>query len=546
MRKPEITPFNRFEAHLKETWRGAHHIVENLNLNVSSYTKAEIDAFFEGYSAGKAQVHWDWIMSKPSTYPPSSHTHDDRYYTETELDAFFEGEASGKKQVDWARITSKPSTFPPGSHQHPGTDITSIVPDSDKLDGNEAAAFQFVGMKDIANGYCGLDENILVPLARIPTPLTNKHVAWTTVDDKPSTFPPSSHSHGRSDITDFWSSAFWSSIPDKPSTFPPSSHTHPGTDITSIVAETAKLTASGFSLDTLIANNKVPDSQKWNGYDLPTLIAEKVLTTLDGVNLTWWRANLDWLSDVNLNKYITAYESCLLARDSYGDWVAGKPEYDIRFLSYEIKEECWNTTPPSPWAYGALVSGTVSAIGSSVNHPGQIRIVANNIGTSNSGYYFIAANNIIVIGGKEQFDFVFQPSTIALTNIRMKLGFQDVLTVSDPTDGIYFYFSADATLRGACISNTAKSTTASSYTISQTWYRARAIVNSGATLVTFRLYSMAGTLLWEDTISSNIPTGDNRAVGFGGMAWYAADGDARDIVYLDLMDFICARGLIRG
>lgn len=29
-------------------------------------------------------VDWDKINNKPSTYPPSAHTHDDRYYTETE------------------------------------------------------------------------------------------------------------------------------------------------------------------------------------------------------------------------------------------------------------------------------------------------------------------------------------------------------------------------------------------------------------------------------------------------------------------------------
>lgn len=33
----------------------------------------------------KGYVSWNNISSKPSTFPPSSHTHDDRYYTETEV-----------------------------------------------------------------------------------------------------------------------------------------------------------------------------------------------------------------------------------------------------------------------------------------------------------------------------------------------------------------------------------------------------------------------------------------------------------------------------
>lgn len=37
---------------------------------------------------------------------------------------------------------------------------------------------------------------------------------WTTITNKPATFPPDAHSHA------------WSAITDKPSTFPPESHSH--------------------------------------------------------------------------------------------------------------------------------------------------------------------------------------------------------------------------------------------------------------------------------------------------------------------------------
>ena len=37
-------------------------------------------------SAGSANaVAWGNVSGKPSTYPPSTHTHDDRYYTESEI-----------------------------------------------------------------------------------------------------------------------------------------------------------------------------------------------------------------------------------------------------------------------------------------------------------------------------------------------------------------------------------------------------------------------------------------------------------------------------
>lgn len=66
---------------------------------------------------------------------------------------------------------------------------------------------------------------------------------WSTITNKPSSYTPSSHTHTKSQITDFpssmpasdvyaWAKAktkpsyAWSEITDKPSTFTPSSHTH--------------------------------------------------------------------------------------------------------------------------------------------------------------------------------------------------------------------------------------------------------------------------------------------------------------------------------
>jgi hypothetical protein len=59
---------------------------------------------------------------------------------------------------------------------------------------------------------------------------------WDNIPDKPTSFPPSAHTHTKADITDFahthprgdiadfFASPFWNNIPDKPSAFPPSAH----------------------------------------------------------------------------------------------------------------------------------------------------------------------------------------------------------------------------------------------------------------------------------------------------------------------------------
>lgn len=78
-------------------------------------------------------------------------------------------------------------------------------------------------------------------------------LTWNSISGKPSTFTPSSHTHTKSQITDFpssmpasdvyaWAKASskpsysWSEITDKPSTFTPSSHTHPLSGISDLQA----------------------------------------------------------------------------------------------------------------------------------------------------------------------------------------------------------------------------------------------------------------------------------------------------------------------
>ena len=78
-------------------------------------------------------------------------------------------------------------------------------------------------------------------------------LTWNSISGKPSTFTPSSHTHTKSQITDFpssmpasdvyaWAKASskpsysWSEITSKPSTFTPSSHTHPLSNISDLQA----------------------------------------------------------------------------------------------------------------------------------------------------------------------------------------------------------------------------------------------------------------------------------------------------------------------
>jgi hypothetical protein len=97
-------------------------------------------------------------------------------------------------------------------------------------------------------------------IAELATPPT-----WDSVLNKPATFPPSTHTHTASQITDFASAVVavsppvdWSSLTGKPATFAPSAHTHLKSEITGLDADLAALatedTALGQRIDYLAAN----------------------------------------------------------------------------------------------------------------------------------------------------------------------------------------------------------------------------------------------------------------------------------------------------
>lgn len=75
-------------------------------------TKLSSESGYEVYAAGTAaSVPWSGVTGKPSTYTPSSHTHDDRYYTESEIDSKLSGKANSSHTHTIANITNLQSTL---------------------------------------------------------------------------------------------------------------------------------------------------------------------------------------------------------------------------------------------------------------------------------------------------------------------------------------------------------------------------------------------------------------------------------------------------
>lgn len=90
-------------------------------------------------------------------------------------------------------------------------------------------------------------------------------VTWSTLEGKPSAFPPSAHTHAWADITGKPSTfpaaaSTWASVTGKPATFPPSAHTHLWADITDKPATFSPSVHTHAGLLQLIGNVTVTET----------------------------------------------------------------------------------------------------------------------------------------------------------------------------------------------------------------------------------------------------------------------------------------------
>lgn len=156
------------------------------------------------------KVDWTNVLNKPSTFPPSTHTHPLSDLTQsgasTNQVPKWSGSAWQPGNIAWSELTGVPSSFPPSSHTHPLSEITQ----------SGATTGQFVKW----NGTSWVPSN----------------VDWSDVQNKPTAFPPSAHTHSLSDLTQSgattgqyvkwngsnWvpSNIDWSDVQNKPTAFP--------------------------------------------------------------------------------------------------------------------------------------------------------------------------------------------------------------------------------------------------------------------------------------------------------------------------------------
>ena len=143
-----------------------------------------------------------------------------------------------------------------------------------------------------AQAEAGTDNSAwMTPLRTAQAILRLAATSWSSITGKPTEFPPSSHTHTASQITDFADAVVavsppvaWSNLTGKPATFAPSAHTHAATDITGL-SSFIVASAPGLSINTTVRHGD-GTSLTFPIDGLAGSDPEHVLVALNGVTQT--------------------------------------------------------------------------------------------------------------------------------------------------------------------------------------------------------------------------------------------------------------------
>jgi len=197
----------------------------------------------------------------------------------------------------------------------------------------------------------------------------------------------------------------------------------------------------------------------------------------------------------------------------------------------------------APFTSVLIASGTLNAPNTLTSqHPGVIRFRSST--TTNSGALIGTNSAQLILGGGEEFNAIFQLDTLALSTYR--LGFHDSVDSTDAVDGCYLEIASTGVATGKTASNSTRSSTGTTTTlVTATWYRLRIVLNPAASRVDFYIYNDAGTLVWSDNLTTNIPPATVARVTAAVVNATNSGTTALDLMHLDYMS-IKFGALVRG
>jgi hypothetical protein len=216
----------------------------------------------------------------------------------------------------------------------------------------------------------------------------------------------------------------------------------------------------------------------------------------------------------------------LLART---DFLSLSAQQDGGFLGAAVATGT-NTTVPA--------AGSVTA-----NHPGVW--VLRSSSTANSGYLCQTNVTRMQIGGGEVFNIIFRTPG-SFTGLTARLGLHNSVNSTDAVNGVYFELTATGAIVGKTSAASVRTSSATIATLAiNTWYHARITINAAGTSVLFEVFSEAGALLGNATVTTNIPTTTGQFVGAGFVATNSGIV-VLELLYVDYMSIKNTKILVRG
>lgn len=188
-----------------------------------------------------------------------------------------------------------------------------------------------------------------------------------------------------------------------------------------------------------------------------------------------------------------------------------------------------------PFIGAAISSGTSGTSVQLDGGYGILRIASS--ATLNSGYRWLTASSTVfqTLGGM-YFRGIIGWAAAVSSDVLLRMGYLDNNTATAPVDGIYLQGSGDQ-VSLVCMSNSVStiSDTAWEVPAQDTLYIAEIEVNTAITEVEMRIYDMTETLLFTETVDTNIPSGTSRLFGAGLIVTHSASA-ARNMVYVDRLE----------
>ena len=170
--------------------------------SLSKYTYVHEGQFFSskiGFANNAGSVLWAGIRNKPSTFPPDSHNHDDRYYTESEMDSKLNGKANSSHTHSYLPLSGGTLT---GALNFNNNTWNLVGDDVYIGDYNQGGSLGIKGKNGQTNiGFVNQSNDYYIKLAS-PGVTANRTI--TMPDDSgtialtkniPTSLPPSSHTH---------------------------------------------------------------------------------------------------------------------------------------------------------------------------------------------------------------------------------------------------------------------------------------------------------------------------------------------------------------